>query len=304
MTMSTTDESTVALVTGDVGLVEPAPHDDRPVGRWRGFVRGFGVVPTIGLVVVVVVVLVGVFAPVLSPFDPLAQALDHRLEGISAAHWFGTDVDGRDVLSRLVWGSRSALEGLVVMTIVTAVIGIPWGLLSGFLGGAADSVLMRLADVWLAFPGIVLAIALTGVLGPSLFHSMLSVGLVFAPIIARLVRIGVLNVRRREYVLVSRSLGVSRLRCALLHILPNAFGPALVQIWVNLSIGLIVEAALSFLGLGVQPPSPSWGGILADAYQQFVSVPLETVAPGLTIFVTAFALAQVGDGLRRGIRRT
>lgn len=302
--MSTTDESTVALVTGDVGLVEPAPHDDRPVGRWRGFVRGFGVVPTIGLVVVVVVVLVGVFAPVLSPFDPLAQALDHRLEGISAAHWFGTDVDGRDVLSRLVWGSRSALEGLVVMTIVTAVIGIPWGLLSGFLGGAADSVLMRLADVWLAFPGIVLAIALTGVLGPSLFHSMLSVGLVFAPIIARLVRIGVLNVRRREYVLVSRSLGVSRLRCALLHILPNAFGPALVQIWVNLSIGLIVEAALSFLGLGVQPPSPSWGGILADAYQQFVSVPLETVAPGLTIFVTAFALAQVGDGLRRGIRRT
>lgn len=302
--MSITDESTVALVTGDVGLVEPAPHDDRPVGRWRGFVRGFGVVPTIGLVVVVVVVLVGVFAPVLSPFDPLAQALDHRLEGISAAHWFGTDVDGRDVLSRLVWGSRSALEGLVVMTIVTAVIGIPWGLLSGFLGGAADSVLMRLADVWLAFPGIVLAIALTGVLGPSLFHSMLSVGLVFAPIIARLVRIGVLNVRRREYVLVSRSLGVSRLRCALLHILPNAFGPALVQIWVNLSIGLIVEAALSFLGLGVQPPSPSWGGILADAYQQFVSVPLETVAPGLTIFVTAFALAQVGDGLRRGIRRT
>jgi peptide/nickel transport system permease protein len=303
MTMSTTDESTVTLVTGDVGLVEPAGHDDRPVGRWRGFVRGFGVVPTIALVVVVLVVLVGLLAPVLSPFDPLAQALDHRLEGISAAHWFGTDVDGRDVLSRLIWGSRSALEGLVVMTGVTALIGIPWGLLSGFLGGAADSVLMRLADVWLAFPGIVLAIALTGVLGPSLFHSMLSVGLVFAPIIARLVRIGVLNVRRREYVLVSRSLGISRVRCALTHILPNAFGPALVQIWVNLSIGLIVEAALSFLGLGVQPPAPSWGGILADAYQQFVSVPLETVAPGLTIFVTAFALAQVGDGLRRGIRR-
>jgi peptide/nickel transport system permease protein len=302
--MSTTEESPVALVTGDVGLVEPAVHDDRPVGRWRGFVRGFGIVPTIGLVVVVVVVLVGLLAPALSPFDPLAQALDHRLEGISAAHWFGTDVDGRDVLSRLIWGSRSALEGLVVMTIVTAVIGIPWGLLSGFLGGAADSLLMRLADVWLAFPGIVLAIALTGVLGPSLFHSMLSVGLVFAPIIARLVRVGVLNVRRREYVLVSRSLGVSWWRCALVHILPNAFGPALVQIWVNLSIGLIIEAALSFLGLGVQPPAPSWGGILADAYQQFVSVPLETVAPGLTIFVVAFALAQVGDGLRRAIRRT
>jgi peptide/nickel transport system permease protein len=259
--------------------------------------------PTIALVIVVLVVLVGLFAPLIAHYDPLAQSLDHRLEGLGGAHWFGTDVDGRDVLSRLIWGSRSALEGLVVMTVVTAVIGIPWGLLAGFLGGSADSLLMRLADVWLAFPGIVLAIAITGVLGPSLFHSMLSVGLVFAPVIARLVRIGVLNVRRGEFVLISRSLGVSRLRCAVTHILPNSLRPALVQIWVNLSIGLIIEAALSFLGLGVQPPAPSWGGILADAYQEFISVPLETVAPGLTIFVTAFALAQVGDGLRR-LQRT
>jgi peptide/nickel transport system permease protein len=301
--MSTTEESVPALITADAGLPDPVRPDDRPVGPVRRFMRTFGPLPTVALVIVVLVVLIGLFAPLIAHYDPLAQNLDHRLEGISGAHWFGTDVDGRDVLSRLIWGSRSALEGLVVMTVVTAVIGIPWGLLAGFLGGGADSLLMRLADVWLAFPGIVLAIAITGVLGPSLFHSMLSVGLVFAPVIARLVRIGVLNVRRREFVLISRSLGVSRLRCAVTHILPNSFGPALVQIWVNLSIGLIIEAALSFLGLGVQPPAPSWGGILADAYQQFISVPLETVAPGLTIFVTAFALAQVGDGLRR-LQRT
>jgi len=302
--MSTTEESVPALITADAGLPEPGnPPDDRSVGAFRRFVRSFGALPTIALVIVVLVVLIGLFAPLIAHYDPLAQALDHRLEGVSGAHWSGTDVDGRDVLSRLIWGSRSALEGLVVMTVVTAVIGIPWGLLAGFLGGGADSLLMRLADVWLAFPGIVLAIAITGVLGPSLFHSMLSVGLVFAPVIARLVRIGVLNVRRREFVLISRSLGVSRLRCAVTHILPNSLRPALVQIWVNLSIGLIIEAALSFLGLGVQPPAPSWGGILADAYQEFISVPLETVAPGLTIFVTAFALAQVGDGLRR-LQRT
>lgn len=301
--MSTTEESGLGLVTGDVGLSGPPRRPADPgAGRLRRFTTTFGPVPTVALVVVALVVLAGVLAPVLSPYDPLVQALDHRLEGVSAAHWFGTDVDGRDVLARLIWGSRSAFEGLVVMTIVTAVIGIPWGLVAGFLGGPADSLLMRFADVWLAFPGVVLAIAITGVLGPGLFHAMVSVGLVFAPIVARLVRIGVLGVRRSEYVLSSRSLGVSRLRCAGTHILPNAFGPALVQIWVNLSIGLIIEAALSFLGLGVQPPAPSWGGILADAYQQFVSVPLETVAPGLTIFVTAFALAQVGDGLRRSLQ--
>jgi peptide/nickel transport system permease protein len=284
---------------GPAGLLA-APAAIRPGRRgWTGFWRRFGLFPAIALAFVVILILLAVFAPLVAPFGPNAQDYVHTLRGPSAQHLLGTDELGRDVLSRLIYGARSAFTGLAILVVVSGVLGTAWGLAAGFLGGWTDAVLMRIADTWLAFPSLVLALAVAGVLGASLVHSMEAIGLVTAPFLARLLRSSVLQNRRADYVLVARSLGVSQLRCAVFHVLPNSWAPAFVQLWLSLSIGLLTEAGLGFLGLSVQPPAADWGSMLAESYRYFLSNPLETVAPGIVITVTALALAQVGEGLRR-----
>ena len=234
----------------------------------------------------------------LAPYSPIAQNIAVRLSGPTAHHLLGTDVDGRDTLSRIIWGARNAFLGVAIALAGAIVLGVPWGLIAGYGGTVVDEVLMRLADGLLSFPGIVLAIAITGILGPSLFNAMISVSVVFAPIIARLLRSAVLPIRNAEFVMISRSLGISSIRVSLRHVLPNALAPVLVQLFGLASLSFIIEAALSFLGLGVQPPTAAWGADLAQAYTNFTAAPLNTVAPGITITLAALCVSAVGDGVR------
>jgi peptide/nickel transport system permease protein len=283
------------LVTGE----EPAgPEASRRgrfgrSGRWYEFRLG----ARIGLVVTVVLVLAGIFASFVAPDNPL-RLFQATAQGPSLHHLLGTDLDGRDVLSRLIYGSTSAYEGVGIALLVTAIIGIPWGLIAGFGGKAADEGLMRLADVFFSFPALILSIGIISVLGPSLVHSMVAVGIAFAPSIARLLRGATLPLRRADFVLVASSLGVRRTRIVLRHVLPNAIAPILVQMFALASIALIIQAALGFLSLGAQPPAPSWGNDLATAYTYFLSNPTATIAPGVCIAVAAWSLSALGDGLR------
>jgi peptide/nickel transport system permease protein len=213
-------------------------------------------------------------------------------------HFLGTDLDGRDVFSRLIYGSTSAYEGVGIALLVTVIIGIPWGLIAGFGGKAADESLMRVADMFFSFPALILSIGIISVLGPSLVHSMVAVGVAFAPSIARLLRGATLPLKRADFVLVASSLGVRRARIVLRHVMPNAIAPILVQMFALASITLIIQAALGFLSLGAQPPAPSWGNDLATAYSYFLSNPTATIAPGVCIAIAAWSLSALGDGLR------
>jgi peptide/nickel transport system permease protein len=244
------------------------------------------------------VVLIAVLAPVLAPYDPIKQDLASAISGPSAAHLLGTDEYGRDVLSRLIWGIRPALVGVLVAIAVASVIGLPWGLVSGYAGGRADLVLMRVADALLVLPALVIALAITTALGETLTNAMLAIGIVFSPIVARVLRSGVLTVRDREFVMVTRLYGLPPRHRMLQHVLPNALAPALVQITLLAGIAFLVQAALGFLGVGVQPPSPSWGDSLSSAYK-FISVaPAMTLAPGVTIVLTVLSVYRIGDALR------
>lgn len=258
----------------------------------------FGLLPRIGLAVFAALLLASLLAPLLPIDNPLQQALTLRNAGPSAHHLLGTDLVGRDMLSRIIYGCRSAFEGVGIGVVAMLALGVPWGLAAGFSGTAVDEVLMRVADAMLSFPPLILAIGVVSALGPSVTHAMVTVGFISAPGVARLLRSAVLPVRGAQFVLIARSLGVSRPRIALRHVLPNAMAPAVVQTVAAASYFLIVEAALSFLGLGVPPPGPSWGADLASAYLNFTANPAATVVPGLAITVGAWSISMIGDGLR------
>jgi peptide/nickel transport system permease protein len=252
----------------------------------------------LAIIYLAVIVLVGVGAPLLAPYDPVHQNLANSFAAPGWAHPFGTDNLGRDVLSRLMWGARPALLGLVIALACTALVGIPWGLAAGYLGGAADLVLMRVADAVLVFPGIILALVLAAVLGPSLASSMVALGLVYSPVLARVMRSGVLNVRHRDFVVLTALYGLSARHRMWRHVLPNALAPAIVQLTLIAGTTLLAQTGLSFLGVGLQPPLPSWGSSLAESFRFILVNATATVAPGLTVMLTALSLYRVGDELR------
>lgn len=260
--------------------------------------------PTVILAIVVVVslILIGLFASVIAPYGPLKTDANNTFGSPSSAHWLGTDQAGRDVLTRLMYGAAASFQGTAIAVGVFLLIGVPWGLAAGYIGGPLDEVSMRLADAILSIPGLVLAVAITGVVGSGLNMSMVALGFIFSPSIAMLLRSNILPIRRSDYLLVARSLGVSNMRAAIRHVLPNAFAPVLVQACSLASIAMIVQAALGFLGLGVNPPNPSWGGDLADAYLFFTEAPFATVVPGLVIVLAAFSISRIGDAIRIGMR--
>jgi peptide/nickel transport system permease protein len=264
----------------------------------------FGLVPRTGLVIFGLLLVASLLAPVLHIDDPLRQTLSLRNAGPSLHHLLGTDLVGRDTLSRMIYGCRSAFEGVALGVAAMLALGVPWGLAAGFSGTAADELLMRIADALLSFPPLILAIGVVSALGPSMGHAMVTVGVISAPGVARLLRSAVLPVRGAQFVLIARSLGVSRLRIAARHILPNAMAPVVVQTVAAASYFLIVEAALSFLGLGVPPPAPSWGADMASAYLDFTANPAATVVPGLAITIGAWSISVVGDGLRDVLMRS
>lgn len=246
----------------------------------------------------VLLIAAAVLAPLVAPHDPLRQNLANSFAVPGWIHPFGTDNLGRDVLSRLIWGARPALGGLLIAVACTALIGIPWGLAAGYLGGTADLLLMRLADAVLVFPGIILALVLAAVLGPSLASSMVALGIVYSPVLARVMRSGVLAVRERDHVTLTALYGLSTGYRMWRHVLPNAMAPAIVQLTLLAGTSLLAQTGLSFLGVGLQPPLPSWGASLAESFRFILVSATPTLAPGLTVVLTVLSLYRIGDALR------
>jgi peptide/nickel transport system permease protein len=257
-----------------------------------------------GLVVFAAVALAALLAPVLSPFDPLAQDISQRLKppGWTApdggTHWLGTDHLGRDILGRILYGARIALVVGLAAVAIAGMLGLAIGLVSGYFGGRVDDLFMRLADIQLAFPFILLALAVIGVLGPSLHNIIVVVGVSGWVVYARIVRGEVLSLREREFVLAARAVGSPPARVILRHLVPNAFTPWLVIATLDMARVIIVESALSFLGLGVPPPTPTWGGMLADGRVYMSTAWWLATFPGLAILVTVLGINLLGDGLR------
>lgn len=263
---------------------------------WRLFVRNR--LALFGAMIIIALFVSALFAPIISPYDPVKSNIRERLTGPSVDHFFGTDDLGRDIFSRIVHGSRISLQvGLVSVSIATAV-GMLLGVLAGYFGGWVDTIAMRLMDVMFAFPGVLLAIAIMAVLGPSTTNVMIAVGIVYIPIFARITRGSVLTVRNRDFVEAAYCVGLRPGRIIFRHILPNALDAVIVQVSLATAFAILAEAALSFLGLGTQPPAPSWGSMLSFGRQYMLEAPWWTIFPGLAIFLTVLALHLIGDGLR------
>ena len=251
-----------------------------------------------GLVIIVLFLALAIFAPLLTPYDPIAQSWTSVRKPPSLAHWFGTDDVGRDILVRVIFGARASLMAGVISVGIALSIGVPLGLAAGYLGGFFDALISRITDAMLACPFLILAIALAAFLGPSLGNAMIAIGITTTPIFVRLTRGQVMSVKVEDYVEAARAVGNPRWRIALVHILPNIMPALLVQATLSIAAAVIAEAALSFLGLGQQPPAPSWGSMLNSAQRFLVNEPWMAVWPGLAIFLTVLSFNLVGDGLR------
>jgi peptide/nickel transport system permease protein len=251
-----------------------------------------------GLVVVGLLCFSALFAGVVAPYSPVQINMPQRLLGPSLRHPFGTDDFGRDVLSRIIHGSRISLEVGAIAVGIAVIVGVVLGVCAGYLGGRVDSIIMRVMDIVLAFPAILLAIAIMAILGPSTANVMIAIGIVYIPIFARVVRGSTLQVRAHEYVEAARAMGAADSWIVRRHVLPGTSDAVIVQVSLSLAFAILAEAALSFLGLGTQPPQPSWGSMLASGREWIERAPWLTIFPGLAIFVTVLALNVIGDGLR------
>ena len=268
-----------------------------PGGRAvRRLVRRAGAV--FGFAVVVFFILIALLAPWLAPYDPVATSWSAVRAAPSAAHWFGADELGRDVLSRIIWGTRASILAGVVSVSISLALGVPIGMLTGYLGRWVDALISRLTDAMLACPFLILAIALAAFLGPSLTNAMIAIGISATPIFIRLTRAQVLAAKAEDYVEAARALGNPHLRIALRHILPNIVAPLIVQATLAIAAAVIAEASLSFLGLGQQPPAPSWGSMLNTARNYVDQAPWMAIWPGLSIFLLVLSFNLLGDGLR------
>jgi peptide/nickel transport system permease protein len=262
--------------------------------------------PAAGLSLVFLTALftLALLAPVVAPYSPTAQDANNTLAEPSLAHLLGTDDLGRDEFSRLIHGAPATLYASVLAVAVASILGIPVGLLAGFLGGWVDDAISRVIDTLLSFPAIVLAIGVTGALGIGLTNGMIAVGIVFSPQLARLLRARTLVVKQELYVDAARCFGASVWRIIPRHIVPNAIQPVIVQVTLLLAVALLAEASLSFLGLGVQPPRPSWGAMLARAYNYMEIAPGQMYPPGIAILLTALAFNTLGEALREALDPT
>jgi peptide/nickel transport system permease protein len=253
----------------------------------------------IGGALLLVLLVAAVAAPLLAPFDPVEVDPSRALEAPSARHLIGTDDLGRDVFSRVLYGARISLSVGLISVSIGLFVGVSLGLIAGYLGGTADLLIMRAIDALLAFPGLVLAISITAALGPQIQNAMIAIGIVAIPAYTRLTRAQVLSAREREYVTAARAIGAPALRVVLRHILPNIANPIVVQITLSTAFAILAEAALSFLGLGAQPPTPSWGQDV-NYSQRYLANQMwwMSAGPGLAIFLAVFAFNFLGDALR------
>jgi peptide/nickel transport system permease protein len=278
----------------------PAPPDDRHRPTRARAVRRLLRDPAavFGLVVVLVVVLAAVLAPLIAPYDPNEQDLLSRLRGPSAAHWLGADDFGRDQFSRVVYGARVTLAAALLAVSVGFVLGVATGMVAGFRGGRLDGLLGRAVEILMALPGFLLAVTVIAVLGPGLTNAMLAVGVLLTPPFFRVARAATQAVAAETYIEASRSLGCTTWRTLTRHVLPNMIAPILVQLAILFGLAITFEASLSFIGLGVQPPTPSLGLMLSNGREFMTSSPWVVAGPGIAIVVIVLGFTLVGDGLQ------
>lgn len=280
---------------------EPAMRlrGDTVLGRLRRQPLTMAAVAYLGVLAVVAIA-----APLISPYDPYDTDLRALLEPPSPAHWLGTDDLGRDVLSRMLYASRASLLACVQAVSIAAVVGGTLGVLSGYFGGWIDRAIMTVIDAVLSVPGLLLALAIVGVLGTSLTNAMLALAVIFVPIFARLCRIQALAVREEVFMEAARAIGVSHRRAVLRHVLPNIAAPLLVQVFITLGVAIVAEGAMSYLGLSIQPPEASWGVLLQRAFAVVHQAPWLIFIPGAAITLTVVAFQVLGDGLSRALLRS
>jgi peptide/nickel transport system permease protein len=275
----------------------PRAKEASPAQRaWRRLARRKGAM--VGLALLFLFILLAVFAPWISPYDPIATSWSAVRKAPSMQHWFGTDDIGRDVLARVIWGARASLLAGVISVAIALAVGVPLGVAAGYVGGWTDMIISRLTDAMLACPFLILAIALAAFLGPSLTNAMIAIGIAATPIFIRITRGQVLAVKVEDYIEAARAVGNPHIRIALRHIFPNVVPPLIVQATLAIAAAVIAEASLSFLGLGQQPPAPSWGSMLNTAKNYVENAPWMAVWPGLSIFLLVLSFNLLGDGLR------
>ena len=278
-------------------VVEPTEKMRKPLAEfWRRFKKQK--VAMVALIFIITLVLMAIFAPFVAPYDPTIPDYNAVLQGPSAAHWAGTDTYGRDIFSRIIWGARISLSVGFLSVTLGALVGVSLGIISGYYGRWIDSAVMRLCDLLLAFPGILLAIAVIAILGPGITNVIYAVAIFSIPVFARLARGTTLQLKRTVYVDASRAIGVKDRVIMLRHILPGTLPNVIVYFSMRIGTSILTAASLSFIGLGAQPPSPEWGAMLADGRSYMGVADHLTLFPGIAIFITVLGFNLFGDGLR------
>lgn len=270
------------------------------VSEWSRFRRVFlgRSIVAVGLVIILVFILIAIFAPVLAPYDPYTPDLSANLSTPSGQHLLGTDALGRDTMSRILYGTRTSLEIGLIVVIIAAVVGMTLGTLAGYYGGWTQTIIMRIIDALMSFPMILLALVIAALLGSGMKNVIIALSIAMMPGYARLMCGQVLTVKENDYVLAGHSIGASNLRIMLRHIVPNCLPPLIVLITMMLGSVVLAEASLSFLGIGITPPTAAWGSMVNDGRQYLLTLPILSFAPGLALMLLVFAFNMVGDGLR------
>ncbi|MBT2688843.1 ABC transporter permease [Bacillus sp. ISL-47] len=276
------------------------PADEKVVSPWMEAWRSFrkNKLALIGSIIVLFFILLAVFAPLIAPQGINEQMLSKRLQAPSSEHWFGTDDFGRDILSRVIYGARISLWVGFLAVMGSIVVGCLLGVVAGYYGKWVDAIISRVFDIMLAFPSILLAIAIVAVLGPSLRNALIAIAVINIPNFGRLIRSRVLSVKQEEYIMAAKAVGMSNSRILFKHVLPNSMAPIIVQGTLAIATAIIEAAALGFLGLGAEAPNPEWGKMLADAKAYLVQAPWTMIFPGLAIMLTVLGFNLMGDGLR------
>jgi len=280
----------------ETGISEAPPR----VGEWQRFQRVFfqRKVVMFGLIILVLLVITAIFAPLLAPYNPTQISMKESLQQPSGTHLLGTDLQGRDTLSRLIYGSRTALAVGFGSVLMAGVVGVVLGLVAGYFGGIINMVIMRIMDALMGFPMILLALVISAVLGSGLLNVIIALSVATLPGYARVMHALTLTVRENDYILAERAMGASNMRMMFQHILPNGLPPMIVLITLQLGALILAEAGLSFLGLGIRPPNAAWGAMVADGRRYLLTYPWLSLAPGIAIGFVVFAFNLVGDGLR------
>ena len=252
----------------------------------------------VGLFMAFCVVIIALISPWISPYDPISQDMDVQHAPPSWAHPFGTDSYGRDQLSRTLWGSRVSLTVGILSVLLAMAAGIPLGMIGGYKGGRIDNLVLRFIDIFMSFPIVILGLLVLAVMGPGLIKIVIAIGVALTPRIARLARGSTLSIKGKEYIEAARAVGQKEGRIMMIHVLPNIFGEILVMGTLWVATAIIVEASLSFIGLGVRPPTPSWGAMIRDGLDQLTNAPWLSIFPGFAIFFSVFSFNLIADGLR------